>query len=164
MGDVGFAMRLVAPIGVALVAGALPVSSAHAACSAPVLRGANLVVSCPAAASEQSFVVPADVTRLRVIAVGGSGGGRGVAAVASGDLRVTPGSTLYVLVGGAGGFGQRSGLPGAGGFKGGGRGAWRPISGSARDSPQPVVVAGAARRMCGPAACATARATRWPRD
>lgn len=80
--------------------------------------------------SEQAFTVPAGVSTVHVAAVGGrgnagtdgsDGGHRGTA---TGDLAVTPGETLYVLVGGAGAPGNTLiGLPGAGGFNGGARGA-----------------------------------------
>jgi hypothetical protein len=70
---------------------------------------------------EQEFKVPAGVTSVEVVAIGAGGGepsavspsGRG--AVVSGTLVVTPGETLYVEVGGAGGESN-------GGFNGGGNG------------------------------------------
>lgn len=82
-----------------------------------------------------SFTVPAEVTSIRVTAIGaagagcyGSSGGRG--ASVSATVPVTPGTTLYVGVGGVGtitdggggggGFCAESG--GAGGFGGGGHG------------------------------------------
>jgi hypothetical protein len=70
--------------------------------------------------SRQSFIVPAGVRRLHIVAIGGMGAGPN----SSGDVRpgrmsalipVTPGQQLYVFVGGAG-SGQ------AGGFNGGGNG------------------------------------------
>lgn len=114
-------VRGVTAVALAVLAAAVFAPTVQAACSSPVLRGANLVVSCPAVANEQAFIVPAGVSTLRVIAVGAKGGGTG--AVASGQLRVTPGSTLYVLVGGDGVPGDfLTGLPGPGGFNGGGSG------------------------------------------
>ena len=78
--------------------------------------------------SEQVFTVPAGVTSIHVIAIGGHGGSGdlasnngGAAAMASGDLGVAPGETLYVEVGGVGddsGFGAAS----TGGWNGGGPG------------------------------------------
>ncbi len=69
---------------------------------------------------EQSFVVPEGVLRVRVVAIGGHGGesavAGGAAAQVDGFLSVTPGQTLYVVVGGVGGEG------GAGGFNGGAEG------------------------------------------
>jgi hypothetical protein len=68
---------------------------------------------------QQEFKVPAGVSSIHVTAIGAAGGqgnegaavGRG--AVVSGQLSVKEGATLYVLVGGAGGFN-------GGGFNGGG--------------------------------------------
>jgi hypothetical protein len=73
---------------------------------------------------EQVFVVPAGVTTLHVVAIGGAGGpsefAGGVAAQVIGDIVVTPGQTLYVEVGGKG---NSAGLGGGlGGFNGGGDG------------------------------------------
>ena len=78
--------------------------------------------------TEQVFTVPAGVTSIHAIAIGGHGGkgdlasnNGGAAAMASGDLGVTPGQTLYVEVGGVGGnagFGAAS----IGGWNGGGPG------------------------------------------
>lgn len=72
---------------------------------------------------EQSFVVPAGVTQLQVLLVGGSGGeggvAGGVAAKVTAALEVTPGQTLYVEVGG---IGKDSGEGGGGGFNGGATG------------------------------------------
>lgn len=74
--------------------------------------------------AEQVFVVPAGVTTLHLVAIGGAGGpsefAGGVAARVSGDVVVTPGQTLYVEVGGNG---HSAGLGGGlGGFNGGGDG------------------------------------------
>jgi hypothetical protein len=68
---------------------------------------------------EQSFTVPSGVHLLHVVAVGGHGAGGaagtqgGAGASVTTDLPVTPGETLYVLVGGNGANG---------GFNGGGAG------------------------------------------
>jgi hypothetical protein len=77
-------------------------------------------------AGEQEFTVPAGVRSIHVVAVGASGGGPnsvtpigGFGAVATADIPVTPGQTLYVEVGGSGGRGQAVG-GGTGGFNGGG--------------------------------------------
>ena len=70
--------------------------------------------------------MPAGVSSVHVVAVGGMGGGgdpgrRG--ATVTGDLKVTSGETLYAVVGTSGG-GQRLGpFGGAGGANGGGPGA-----------------------------------------
>lgn len=81
--------------------------------------------------SEQTFIVPASVFSLHVVAVGGHGGATasagglaggvgGAAAQVAADISVTPGETLYVEVGGNGGLG---GPESGGGFNGGGDGA-----------------------------------------
>jgi acetyl esterase/lipase len=73
---------------------------------------------------EQAFTVPAGVSNMEVLAVGGSGGSSngagGAAAQVTGDLSVAPGETLYVEVGGNG---PNNGVYGGGGFNGGGEGA-----------------------------------------
>ena len=82
----------------------------------------------------QSFVVPSGVTSIAFTAVGASGGydngpnGNGMASggyggVATGTLTVTPGSTLYVVVGGRGLSSSAFRYPPstlAGGYNGGG--------------------------------------------
>lgn len=97
------------------------------------VAAAETVVFVPTGA-EQTFVVPANVSSIRAIAIGGkgaagaSGGAGGFGAMASADLAVTPGQTLYLEVGGnasgvAGGF--NGGAPGGtgGNNAGGGGGA-----------------------------------------
>lgn len=69
------------------------------------------------AGAEQTFIDPGGVFSIGVLAIGGRGGGSGApggaGAQVSGDLKVTPGETLYVEVGGNGG-------PATAGFNGGG--------------------------------------------
>jgi Divergent InlB B-repeat domain len=77
--------------------------------------------------TEQAFTVPAGVTSVNVVAIGGSGGSFGLdlggfGAQASADIAVTPGELLYVEVGGNGSDGNADGTGGAGGFNGGGAG------------------------------------------
>lgn len=125
---------------VAAVAGAAFAPGAHGACSAPAASGRSVVVVCPAVGAEQSLLVPAGVTRVRVTAVRASGGGGGRAqssgsgvpgrgAVAVAALPVVPLSTLYVLVGGVGAT-NHFGLSAGGGFNGGGSGGSRAPAGS----------------------------------
>src|SRR5204863_294023 len=101
--------------------------------------------------SEQTFVVPAGVSSVHVVATGGhgesvSGGGAGgAAATVTGDLAVTPAETLYVEVGGVGGGGLYGGggaggqMVGAGGGGGGSSkvpGGGSPVLASASAAPQ----------------------------
>src|SRR5215475_16229870 len=92
----------------------------------------GLAVTCTYTSGSNAFVVPDGVTTVHVVAVGGAGGSTsnadgvtpgGLGAQVTGDLSVTPGSTLYAVVGGnadngAGFFGSTS----AGGANGGGDG------------------------------------------
>ena len=106
-----------------------------------LLAGAVFALPAPATASaatntstfgstggEQTFTVPDGVTQISVYAVGAPGGSSegvsgGLGAQVSTDLSVTPGETLYVEVGAAGGHaGNLNGSGGGGGFNGGGVG------------------------------------------
>jgi hypothetical protein len=75
----------------------------------------------------QTYVVPGGVCRLRIEAIGASGGPQGTAGTPGSGARaiatfaVTPGETLLVHVGGWGGQALGS-TPGAGGWNGGGTG------------------------------------------
>jgi hypothetical protein len=120
----------IATSAVALL-GAAHVPAAHGACLPPVRDGASSVVDCRPTGHEQTFVVPEGVRSLNIGTVGAPGGNGtfsnasgdpgypGTGGVAVADVAVTPGRTLYVLVGGIGGT-RRQG--GAGGFNGGGAG------------------------------------------
>jgi hypothetical protein len=94
--------------------------TALAVLAAPCAAGAVVFSS---TGSEQSYPVTARQTQVHVVAVGGEGGAGngaqlgGFGGVASADLPVTPGSTLYVEVGGNGANVN------TGGFNGGGTGA-----------------------------------------
>src|SRR5689334_18102001 len=72
---------------------------------------------------EQTFVVPSGVHSLGIRLVGGNGGDGGgiggTAAEVAVGLKVEPGETLYVEVGGNG---EESGEGGEGGFNGGANG------------------------------------------
>jgi hypothetical protein len=77
---------------------------------------------------EQSYLVPAGVHQIRVAAVGAAGGTKGICgggapgrgASLAADLPVSPGTTLFVEVGGAGANGCGGVSVAAGGFNGGG--------------------------------------------
>jgi hypothetical protein len=81
---------------------------------------------------EQRFTVPAGVTSLHVVAVGGSGGSGlmhpgGSGATAAADVPVVAGQLLFIEVGGNGGSAS-AGTTSLGGFNGGGNGG--PFGGS----------------------------------
>jgi hypothetical protein len=85
---------------------------------APALAAGPVDVVFSFTGAEQSWTVPSGVTTIHVHLIGGkgaSGGGYpgGVAHDVSGDLVVTPGSTIYVEVGGAG-IGPTPGFNGGG--------------------------------------------------
>jgi len=79
-------------------------------------------------AGEHTFVVPAGVTSLRVMLVGGNGGAGvggalgGAPSTVQAMLAVSPGETLYVEVGGDGQPAQSGGDAALGGYNGGGIG------------------------------------------
>jgi hypothetical protein len=86
--------------------------------------------------AEQTFPVPAGVTSVHVVAVGGRGGTGagngspgGMGARVTTDLAVTPGQVLFVEVGGNGGDGAGT-AGGDGGFNGGGKSQIEESSGS----------------------------------
>lgn len=101
-----------------------------------VFAGLILFVATPALAqttvtfnhtgAQQTWVVPAGVTSVNVVAEGAQGfdtgslGGRG--GRATGTLAVTPGETLYIYVGGQGTASVGAGVIMGGGFNGGGHG------------------------------------------
>jgi hypothetical protein len=74
---------------------------------------------------EQSWVVPAGITSIHVLLIGGRGADTGNGSDpgrVEGDLAVTPATTLYVEVGGNGVLGGTTAGAGSGGFNGGGAG------------------------------------------
>ena len=78
--------------------------------------------------TEQTFTVPAGVTTVHVVAIGGKGGTGagntregGFGAIVNADLAVTPGEVLSVIVGGNGDDATGT-AGGAGGFNNGGAG------------------------------------------
>jgi hypothetical protein len=108
--------------------GLAALASAYVVAAAPASAG---VASFSYTGGKQSFVVPAEVRSLHVVAVGGSGGA-GAPSVRGGngarvttDVAVTPGETLHVEVGGAGLSG------GSVAFGGGGAGGQDPFGAGA---------------------------------
>src|SRR5262245_59398324 len=95
--------------------------------TAPGVSAAQVVVPFAPTGAEQQWVVPPGVTSIHVDVQAGAGGrgaslqpgGNGARLMA--DVAVTPGTTLYIEVGGSGGDGT-AGAGGTGGFKGGGDG------------------------------------------
>jgi hypothetical protein len=97
-------------------------------------------------AQQEAFVVPQGVTSVQVVAIGGHGGSNvvgapgGQGARVTATLSVTPGTTLYVHVGGAGVNGGNSGAAGTGGGSSDVRSA--PVSAGLAPDPR-LIVAGA---------------------
>ncbi len=88
--------------GVALTAALLPAVSAGAL--PPVCSLSGQTVTCTYASGTNPFTVPSGVSSIHAVAVGGKGGGTGGdGALVTGDIDVTPGSTLYAVVAGNGG-------------------------------------------------------------
>jgi hypothetical protein len=108
---------------------------------APAAKADTLIFGSTGA--EQSFTVPAGVTSVGVVAVGGRGGAGGGSGPAGGfgarvsaDLAVTPGQLLYIDVGTnglAGSFAPVFNGGGLGGFNGGGGGIAGGSGGGASD-------------------------------
>lgn len=106
------------PISLALPGGASTSSGSF------ILMRAGSAVSFPFAGTPRTYTVPADVTDLRVVALGASRSyitttGRGARVTAR--LRVVPGEVLTVVAGGSGGEATNT-TPGSGGYNGGGKG------------------------------------------
>lgn len=107
--------RLAAGLSTALLVGGLAVSAPPA--SAEIVPHTVSFTT----VGEHTFKVPASVTTVHVVAVAGNGAGasttQGLGKAATADLAVTPGTTLYLEVGGNGSFS-------AGGANGGGDGGF----------------------------------------
>src|ERR687888_2180485 len=106
-----------------LAATGLLLAGQSAASAAPTTQKFNFT------GAEQTFTVPAGVTSMHVVAIGGKGGSGeanrrpgGFGAAVSADVAVTPGQVLSVMVGGNGGDAPGTGAAGSGGFNNGGAG------------------------------------------
>jgi hypothetical protein len=118
-------------LGVGLLATGSPTSALS---PTAVCTGETCTVTFTYTGAEQQFSIPAGVTQLSIVALGGAGasGGTdpviagGLGADVTGTVTVTPSSTLYVEVGGAG-------VNNAGGFNGGVSGDGPLGSGGASD-------------------------------
>src|SRR4051794_7305811 len=114
-------LRSLLVLGGILLCAFVPAGRAVAESCSSAPSGGETVFSC-VYGGEQSVTVPAGVTGLHVVAVGGAGsgdGGRG--AIVTADLSVQPGQTLYVEVGGGA---DQNNHPGFNGGGQGGGGAW----------------------------------------
>jgi hypothetical protein len=108
----------------------LPLLVCVAAALSCASASAATVVPFSYTGSEQTFIVPANVTSLHIVAVAGKGGaGRdfgfgsgpgGFGATATADVVVSSGENLFIEVGGNGGDGFAATGTGTGGFNGGG--------------------------------------------
>lgn len=127
-------LAAVLAVGASFVASVF-VTGIAAAALPPGCSQSGQTVTCTYTSGSNPFTVPSGVSSVHVVAVGGKGGdsflpqgcGAGAfGAVVSGDVLVTPGSTLYANVGGNGGGcpnTQGSGGTGGGGNAGGSFGA-----------------------------------------
>lgn len=94
----------------------------------PVRANDSIDINFEYTGTDQVFQVPAGVTSVHLVLVGGRGGrgtgaNGGVGARVTGDLAVTPGQTIYVVVGGNGSDGMAMTTdPAPGGFNGGAAG------------------------------------------
>jgi hypothetical protein len=97
----------------------------RAAALDPGCSQSGTTVTCTYSSGDNAFTVPSGVSTVHVVAVGGQGGSvfeggpGGFGAQVTGDLAVTPGSTLYAVVGGNATYDSRGAVTGA---NGGGRG------------------------------------------
>lgn len=131
---------LLAAIATSVAAGAtgLPADAAKAALP-PGCSQSGQAVTCTYESGSNPFTVPAGVSSLHVVAIGGAGGsvaeqtcpaatagsGRGgPGAAVSGDVQAVQGSTLYAVVGANGGGQTPAGAAGGRGGTGGGGGSF----------------------------------------
>lgn len=118
------------PRSMALACSIAALAAQSAWLASPVLAAGGTEVPFSSTGAEQSWLVPAGVTSIHAVLVGGKGGVGSTGGVSAGgfgdrvevDLSVTPGTTLYVEVGGTGGANGASpcSVAAAGGFNGGG--------------------------------------------
>jgi hypothetical protein len=152
--------------------------AARAATLPPECRQSGDNVTCSYTSGSNPFDVPAGVSSIHAVAVGGTGGSSGVrdcsvmaatgagrggpGATVSGDIPVTAGSTLYAVVGANGGGqtpsgagGGRGGTGGGGGSFGGGGcpgGGASDVRSSPSDLSSRLIVAGGGGGAGGPVA------------
>ncbi|WP_430336215.1 hypothetical protein [Rhodococcus sp. ACT016] len=127
---VGLVAGLAMTAGVGVASAALPTECAQA--------GTTVTCTYNYTGAEAALPIPAGVNSVQVTATGGNngnvGGNPGHPGIASGTVPVTPGSTLFIAVGGAGEWGQGQSQYWPGGWNGGGRGfGWGHGGGGASD-------------------------------
>ena len=139
--------------GVASVLLCLAVAATVAAPASALSSGcvqAALTVTCTYTAGVNEFDVPKGVSSIHVAAIGGAGGSAvfasgGFGAKAAGDFAVSPGQSLFAVVG-ANGFGGGGGYNGGGGAadsdSGGGGGGASDLRTTADDPASRLLVAG----------------------
>ncbi|MFL5823017.1 MAG: hypothetical protein ACJ764_06210 [Solirubrobacteraceae bacterium] len=108
-------------------AAAAPAQASTPPCGNAQTNGANTIVTCSYTGGLQEFPVPFGVTTLQLDVKGAAGGSStflvgGKGGEESGNLSVSSGDVLDILVGQAGGNGTGGGTGGVGGFGGGGDG------------------------------------------
>ena len=81
-------------LGLGLVVGPAPAATATAAgpCGSGTMSSTDTVITCTYAStgSEDTFTVPAGVTSVHVVAIGGSGGSWGIWNQFAGTVNITP--------------------------------------------------------------------------
>ncbi|MGH7434123.1 MAG: hypothetical protein ACRENE_00445, partial [Polyangiaceae bacterium] len=110
-----------------------PCDGPTCACAAADACSGSVVFSYTGAS--QSFVVPLWVSQVTVVANGAGGGADGcfnntAGGTTGATISVTPGETLTVMVGGAGGTGSNGGVGGTAGFNGGAAGGTNSLGGN----------------------------------
>lgn len=109
------AMGITATLGLTVAAAAAAGAGTASADFAAGCAQSGLFVTCgyTVTPDEQSLVVPAGVTTMRVTAIGGAGGSSqftgGLGGKVAADVPVTPGQTLYIRIGVDGGDGTSKG-------------------------------------------------------
>nr|WP_169310490.1 hypothetical protein [Rhodococcus oryzae] len=110
-------MGITAALGLTVAAAAAGAGTASAENAAAGCAQSGPFVTCgyTVTPDEQSLVVPAGVTKMRVTAIGGAGGSSqytgagGLGGKVAADVPVTPGQTLYIRIGVDGGDGTNKG-------------------------------------------------------
>ncbi len=129
-----------------------PIQSAKAlsANPAPVCSGANCTITFTFTGDYYTWTVPSGVTSISTDVRGAQGGGqpngtqRGKGGRVQATMSVTPGTTLYIYVGGAGANARSGSVIAAGGWNGGGTGGNYSTSGGGGGGASDIRVGGTA--------------------